>query len=274
MKVSVITISYNVVSVIEKTIKSVIEQNSDDFEYIIVDGNSTDGTVDVIRKYDSHITQWISEPDKGIYNAMNKGVSLASGDYCIFMNAGDVFYSNDVLKIVNSQLDGKTSIIMGNQVYVNSKGFSHYGHHWKSVTLRCLFRGSLFHQASFIRRSDLLSTPYDESLRMVSDWKFAHDILIQQNKAYKGIDINVCLFDTGGITNTNVELRIRECKQVLDSMYPKKVQADYIHDEITYKKWWNINRYIIFIQRKYNHVRYRIKLSRKVFKRMSYLSRN
>lgn len=274
MKVSVITICFNSVSCIERTIKSVIEQSSDNYEYIIVDGKSTDGTVDIIRKYDSYITKWISEPDNGIYHAMNKGVAMATGEYCIFMNAGDAFFAEDILERVRPHLDGKNAIIMGNQIYVSKNRYHHYGRHWKTVTLRSIFRDSLYHQSSFIKRTDLLNTPYDESLRMVSDWKLAHELLIQQNKSYKGIDINICLFDNDGITNRQVELRTKECREVLDSMYPEKVQSDYFYDEINYKRWWNVTRYIVFAKRKYNQLRFRMKYSKYVSARLAFLQAN
>ena len=87
--ISIITVSYNAVKVIEQTISSVVNLNFDDYEYIIVDGGSTDGTIDVIKNYKDKITQWISEPDKGIYDAMNKGAYIAKGEYLIYINAGD-----------------------------------------------------------------------------------------------------------------------------------------------------------------------------------------
>ena len=274
MKISVITISFNAVSFIEKTIKSVVSQSSANYEYIIVDGGSQDGTTDIIKKYDNLITKWISEPDNGIYNAMNKGVAMATGDFCIFMNAGDVFYADDVLERVMPHLDGKYAIVMGNQIYVSKNRFHHYGLHWRTVTLRSIFRGSLYHQASFIKRIDLLNTPYDESLRMVSDWKLAHELLIWQNKSYKGIDINICLFDNDGITNRQVELRTKECKDVLDSLYPEKIQSDYIHEEICYKRWWNVTRYIVFAKREYDQLRFRMKYSKCVSTRLAFLQAN
>ena len=101
MKVSVITVSFNAVSCIERTIKSVISQRYNDFEYIIVDGQSNDGTIEIIQKYHAYISKWISEPDRGIYNAMNKAVRICSGEYCIFMNAGDMFVNPLVLKQVS-----------------------------------------------------------------------------------------------------------------------------------------------------------------------------
>ena len=98
MKVSVITISYNAVSVIEDTIQSVLNQSYKDIEYIIIDGGSTDGTVDIIKKYQDKINYWVSEPDNGIYDAMNKGIDKATGEWINFMNAGDYFHSNLTLE--------------------------------------------------------------------------------------------------------------------------------------------------------------------------------
>ena len=96
-KITIVTISYNIVTYIEKTILSVVNQTYPNIEYIVIDGGSTDGTLDVIKKYSDKITYWVSESDKGIYDAMNKGIDAATGDWINFMNAGDVFYHNNVI---------------------------------------------------------------------------------------------------------------------------------------------------------------------------------
>lgn len=97
MKISIITINYNNVEGLKRSIESVVNQTSKDYEYIIIDGGSTDGSVDVIKLYSNRIDYWESEPDRGIYHAMNKGVKLATGEYVIFMNSGDKFYSNEII---------------------------------------------------------------------------------------------------------------------------------------------------------------------------------
>ena len=94
--ISIITATYNSAKTINDTIKSVLCQTNKDFEYIIVDGNSSDNTVDIINQYESVITKWVSEPDKGIYDAMNKGIKMASGEWLIMMNAGDYFFQSTV----------------------------------------------------------------------------------------------------------------------------------------------------------------------------------
>ena len=115
MKISVITVSYNAVDVIERTIQSVARQRYDDYEYIIVDGNSNDGTVDVIKRNTDNITKWMSEPDCGIYNAMNKAVRMACGEYCIFMNAGDMFATPLAMKAASLFLDDDFDVVTGRE---------------------------------------------------------------------------------------------------------------------------------------------------------------
>ena len=116
-KISIITICRNVAKDLERTIKSVQYQTYKDYEYIIVDGNSSDNTVDIINQYESVITKWISEPDKGIYDAMNKGIKMASGEWLIMMNAGDYFADPDVLEKVFAREIPKGKTFMYSDVY-------------------------------------------------------------------------------------------------------------------------------------------------------------
>lgn len=98
--ISIITINYNNKVGLKKTIESVIQQDFNSFEFIVIDGGSTDGSYDVIQEYRNYIDYWVSEPDKGIYNAMNKGITIARGEYCNFMNSGDFFYDKNVLSSI------------------------------------------------------------------------------------------------------------------------------------------------------------------------------
>ena len=124
MKYSIITINYNNRDGLENTIKSVINQTCQDFEYIVIDGGSTDGSVDVINKYADKIDYWISEPDKGIYNAMNKGILRAHGEYLNFMNSGDYFYDNEVLEKMYSCC--VNDMVVGKDYHFNSKSNSSF----------------------------------------------------------------------------------------------------------------------------------------------------
>lgn len=114
--ISVVTVSYNAVLTIEQTILSVINQTYPHIEYIIIDGGSTDGTVDIIKKYANRIAYWVSEPDKGIYDAMNKGIRTAKGEWINFMNAGDLFYSKDTLeKVFSKSINDNIKVIISVQ---------------------------------------------------------------------------------------------------------------------------------------------------------------
>ena len=132
MKYSIITINYNHIEGLKRTIDSVISQTSSNYEYIIIDGGSTDGSVNIIKEYKEHLVYWISEKDNGVYHAMNKGVAQAQGDYCIFMNSGDCFYSPDVL---SSLYEYQEDIICGKVLKGDSSRPS--GHHKQIISLVC-----------------------------------------------------------------------------------------------------------------------------------------
>lgn len=119
--ISIVTVSYNAVATIEQTILSVINQTYSNIEYIIIDGGSTDGTLDVIKKYADKIAYWVSEPDKGIYDAMNKGIKVATGEWINFMNCGDYFVANNTLESVfgSGKIYKKAEILYGDSIQLN-----------------------------------------------------------------------------------------------------------------------------------------------------------
>ncbi len=155
MKLSIITVNFNDAEGLERTIKSVIAQTFKDYEFIIIDGGSTDGSVDIIKKYEDHVNYWVSEPDGGIYPGMNKGLRLANGDYLNFMNGGDCYHSKDVLEKIFS-LDTNADIITGAHA---ENGLRNVGK--DGVTMLDLYKWAIDHQASFIRRQVALRHPYD-----------------------------------------------------------------------------------------------------------------
>ena len=168
MKFSIITINYNNCEGLRRTIESVVNQTCRDFEYIIIDGGSTDGSVDVIKQYANQIDYWVSEQDKGIYNAMNKGVVVSKGEYCLFMNSGDCLYNDSVICDVLSQgLDA--DVVAGSVVYIDGE----INESPKNITFDTFyFGGWVNHEASFIKKEIMIRFPYDENYRIVSDWKF------------------------------------------------------------------------------------------------------
>jgi glycosyltransferase involved in cell wall biosynthesis len=173
MKLSIITINYNDAIGLKKTIDSVIHQSYTDFEYIIIDGGSTDGSLDIIKENESHISYWVSEPDKGIYNAMNKGILVAKGEYLLFLNGGDWFCNKEVLvKLATDTND--YDIIYGDQYCHFPDGRITEDIFPDVITFHYLaYQNSLPHQATLIKRIFLVEHGlYDETMKMNADWKF------------------------------------------------------------------------------------------------------
>ena len=220
MKISVITVTLNALPALQRTMNSVINQDYDDFEFIVVDGASTDGSVAYLKNHTTSIQKWISEPDSGIYEAMNKGVQMATGDFCLFLNAGDTFISNKTLSDIAPTLDD-ADIILGNEILVNEKGIMcGFTPSRGSFTLRHLLTSSVCHQSTFIRRTVLLAHPYNESLKLVSDWQFVLERFLEGKERFKTVDVDVCFFYSGGRTDRNRDLGIKERVAVLER-YPE-----------------------------------------------------
>ena len=187
-RLSVITIVYNNVRDIERTIQSVINQTYSNIEYVIVDGLSNDGTLQVIDKYKSQITKLISEKDEGIYDAMNKGLALATGDYVIFMNSGDGFYDNETVAAVFAAAED-ADIYYGETEMIADDGSS-LGQRRHKAPAKFTWRGfkygmSISHQAIYIRRS--LAEPYDPRYQLSSDIDW---IIRAAKKAKKIVNVN------------------------------------------------------------------------------------
>lgn len=231
MKLSIITVNYNDSKGLERTINSVISQSFHDYEFIVIDGGSTDESVDVIKQYEKHINYWVSEPDGGIYPGMNKGLRLAKGEYVNFLNGGDYYHSFDVLEKI-FYLDTDADIITGNHAENGLKNVGQGG-----VTMLELYKWAIDHQASFIRRELALLHPYDEKYRIVSDWKFFIEALVLDNCSFYYTDIIVVDVDMDGISNTNFELDRKERELVLKELFPPRILEDYkllasIHPDI------------------------------------------
>lgn len=249
MKLSIITINFNNRDGLRKTIESVVNQTWQEFEYIIIDGGSTDGSVEVIKEYADHIDYWVSEPDKGIYNAMNKGIDKATGEYCLFMNSGDWLYSNDILQTINNELCD-IDIISGDMQYTT--GYTKLSP--STISFRFLYTNSLPHQSSFIRTELLKNNPYDEKYKVISDWIFFIKTLIIQEGSYKHVNVIISLFDTSGISETNLSLNIKERKKYLCSKFPSWMLRDYEH--FTNGSEWDEKLYIKFRRSKYRRTIY------------------
>ncbi len=222
MRFSIITINYNNRDGLEKTIDSVIHQTYHDYEYIIIDGGSVDGSLDVIKKNANHISYWVSEKDNGIYHAMNKGVAKAQDNYCIFMNSGDRFHSSDVLESVSKFQE---DIICGK--VLKGKATIPSGHNKSTISLVDLIRGSLPHQAMFIKRELMVKYPYDETYKILSDWKFTIQAIVFDNCSFRNIDTIIADYDTSGISTNSNGLLPKERELILKELFPPRIVEDY-----------------------------------------------
>lgn len=235
MILSIITINRNNATGLEKTMRSVAAQIGRDFEYVVIDGASTDGSVEVIRSFETSLGErlkWISEPDKGIYNAMNKGIGKASGDYLQFLNSGDSMVSDDVTIRMTDSLKGNgyPSILYGNMLkdmpggrVLRDRCFA-----GQDISFLGFYTGTLNHSPAYIKRSLFEKYGmYDETLKIVSDWKWYLQAIILGEEKPAYADIDVTLFDMNGISETNKELDKAERKQVLSALIPASILADY-----------------------------------------------
>ena len=227
MKYSIITINYNNKEGLRKTLKSVIHQTFRDFEFIVIDGGSTDGSVDVIKEYNEYNTFWMSESDKGIYKSMNKGIALSHGDYLNFMNSGDCFYSPDVLeKVSGYQVD--TDFIVGcDYHYSEEKQQGHISIQPPRTTMMHFFMATLDHQSSFIKRELFKDSPYREDYRLVSDWIFFTEKIVKENKHVQFIPEIVCYREEGGLSEQQQRKNRQEINTFLHQFLPTGIYQDY-----------------------------------------------
>lgn len=200
--ISVITVVYNGEKGLENTMLSILNQNYINIEYIIVDGGSTDSTKDIIRKYEEKISYWVSEPDMGIYDAMNKGVKLSQGEWIIFMNSGDIFNNKEViLQIFSSHIDTMTHIIYGNTLIENTKISPP-----ATINKKYFFFDTICHQSIFIRRSVFEEIGYHNlNYKILSDREFLLRAVIRKLN-FKYVDVDVCLWETVGFSSQNIHL--------------------------------------------------------------------
>lgn len=275
-RLTIITINRNNAVGLEKTMKSVLSQSCLDIDYVVVDGASTDDSVDAIKRFSTQFgnrLRWVSEPDNGIYNAMNKGIGMATGEYVEFLNSGDCLVDESVIERMYIALEqrGYPSILYGNMLKSMPDG--------KVIRDRCFagqemsflgfYNATLNHSPALIRRSlfDKYGL-YDESLKIVSDWKWYLQAIIlgEENPVYT--DLDVTLFDMTGISETNKELGKKERMKVLAELVPETILKDYDEWAFTieqmkrlkrhpwaYKLVWVVERCLFKFERMTNRIK-------------------
>jgi len=219
--VTYITVVYNGVSELEATIKSILSQTEKRFEYFIIDGGSTDGTIDLIKKYESQLTGWQSEPDRGLYDAMNKGMKLGTGNYLWFMNAGDLVYSDETLQKIFSAIKEDTpDVIYGETEIINEKGISLGQRRLRApekLTWRSLQWGMVVCHQSFIVRREKCE-PYNLHYRFAADVDWMIRVLKKSDNIYNA-GITLCKFKSGGLTYKNIRHGLKERFRIMIKNY-------------------------------------------------------
>jgi glycosyltransferase involved in cell wall biosynthesis len=226
--ITVVTVSYNAKEVIEQTILSVIEQTYPRIEYIIIDGGSTDGTVEIIKKYESKIAYWASEPDKGIYDAMNKGLDKATGDWINFMNAGDCFYDKfTVEKAVNRFHLLSPAVVYGDFVSKTSIGLFPQKLTPFFLSNKYIYGKDICHQSVFVKTILAKAIRFDLNYPISADFKMLYEIY-KLNYPFFYISEPVAIFEVeNGISINNAMRAYKENAMILGKYKTFRYRLDY-----------------------------------------------
>ncbi len=257
-KLSIITINFNDAEGLQRTLESVINQSYTDFEYIVIDGGSSDNSKKLLEKHSDKISYWVSEPDKGIYNAMNKGIAKANGEYLLFMNSGDILLNHKTIE-ENIDFVRDYDLIYFN-TFLKDEDQEFVKVYSSDLSINYLINDTIPHQGTFIKKSLFnIVGIYDETLRIVSDWKFFLLALIRYNCTYKKIEKTLSVFYLGGISSKaeNKNLNHSERKKVLETEFPMIKSLYDQHSRINNEYITITNKLIDYkLSRKYRLLKY------------------
>jgi glycosyltransferase involved in cell wall biosynthesis len=227
--VTIVTVVRNGIDCLEETILNVTAQTWSNLEYIIVDGASTDGTVSLIKKYDQSISKWISEPDKGIYDAMNKGVDLANNEWIVFINAGDSFVSPNVIESVFSQNVSQAEIVYGDTCFTYP---NHYRRTFRAKKIDQFWQGMRFyHQSCFVRKTLLQSNRFNLQYKISADYDLLFR-LYRQNRKFFDANLVISQMSTGGVSYEYRSSAFTEEKQIALSHQSQSIVADHYQRKV------------------------------------------
>ena len=211
-KISIVTVTYNSVKTLERTIQSIISQTFYDYEYIIIDGGSTDGTIDIIKKYEKHISFWVSEPDEGIYDAMNKGINHASGKWIHLLNSDDYYYDNSVLEKVSNCLENEDNFYYFTMLQKHDGRENIY--RWNSNLYKLWYSAYLPHPTMFVsKKAYNLIGLYDTQFKIAADHDFTLR-LIKNKILPKYQDIMCTVMTLGGFSSINANATFNDFRKV------------------------------------------------------------
>ena len=201
-KITIITASYNAARTIEQTITSVVHQDYPNLEYIIVDGGSTDGTVEIIKRYESYGVKWISEPDQGLYDALNKGAQMSSGDFVEIIGADDALTKEDIISQIACQMDSSVDILCGQVWCVDERNKTQHIGTNENIQNRETYHGGMPpHAAMFVRRELLLRCPFDTNYQIAADYKFFLQCYCDQRIRIQPTNKIVAFFANAGVSS-------------------------------------------------------------------------
>ena len=206
-KISIITVSYNAASTIEATILSVIKQTYPLIEYIIIDGKSTDRTLDIIKKYNKNISFWISEKDGGIYDAMNKGLKIATGDYLLFLGADDRLFSEQTIESIISKLQ-EEEVYYGDCYMTTIRKV-----YWAKFNRYKLAIGNICHQSIFYPKKIYKNYIYDTSFKIYAD--YVYNLKIYNKIKFNYLDETISLFNYNGISSSSKDTKFKKKEYIL-----------------------------------------------------------
>jgi len=214
VKISIITVCYNAVTTLESTIKSVLNQTYPNIDLIIIDGGSTDGTVDLIEKYKDRIAFWVSEPDKGIYDAMNKGIMHASNDYILFLNAGDFFYDEKTLENVAVRINSNADVVFGD-VAIDMNGVTYQVPSEPFYEHLPLHHSMGFnHQCTFVKTDVAKKFLFDLKYKLAADYNMIISIYQEGGTFQQLHNLVISCYDMSGVSEKKRRLHIFETLMV------------------------------------------------------------
>ncbi len=231
LKVSIITVNLNNCQGLYRTINSILKQSFVSSEFIVIDGKSSDGSISAIRKFENQITSWVSEPDKGIYSAMNKGIARAKGEYIVFLNSGDIFASDTVLADIFEDREYAESVLYGEIACAIGKKY-YYSKVPEHITLATYFYSTIPHQSAFIKRElfDRFGL-YNDDYRIAADLDFWIRTIILSGVTYRKLDCLVSIREADGISDEGFDRNIvpEENLSIYRKHFPAPVVEDYLN---------------------------------------------
>ena len=253
MKLSIITINYNNFEGLHITLDSVVAQTSKDFEWIVIDGGSTDGSRELIEQYQHNMSYWCSEPDKGIYHAMNKGIAKANGEYLQFLNSGDFLESETVVESIIPYLQD-SDIYLANMYHSSRLGTPSVSPDsllTQNILHTLVFKG-IMHPASYIRKDCFERYgAYREDFKIISDWWFFLQSIVLNSATVKYIHVVSVVFDESGISSTQPELSLKEKSELFRKYVPIGQLYTFYQDNYDIIETLKSNKFVFLLFRVY-----------------------